>query len=255
MKGMSNRLRRAGLQIGPTCLGVLVAVGGNFLYEGLKGPIVPLSISIAVICFFGALIVFFIHFIFIGERELNREDFARSQIRYALRALLVNADASLTAKAGIALNIRFYRHKRVGGSDRLYQDKEIHSLNVMRSTEEPFTFIDINEKNMVMCQSFLTKSHKFSVLDHSQFEDIYSAHAKKAIDPQQKWILAIPVLPVDVDGTISDDARPFGIIAIYSNKALPDEFSDVLDDFIYLALQSSRSFASILSLGRTLNIA
>jgi hypothetical protein len=251
----SSRLRRAGLPIGPTLVGIVLGVGTNFLFEGLKGPISYVDIVSAVFCFGLALVTYLLHFIFVNERNVRREDFARAQIRYALRALLVNADASLSAASGIDLNIRYYRHKNVNGSDRLYQDKEIHSLNVMRSSEEPFTYIDVTEKNMVMGQSFVARSHKFVHLVPGSFDSDYSEHAKKALDPEQKWILALPVLPIQIDGTVADDEKPYGIIAIYSNQEFPGNSPKMADDFVYLALQSARSFASILSLGKTLDIA
>jgi hypothetical protein len=253
--GPFRRLRSLALPIGPTIVGVLIAIATNYVFDAVKSsPLNYQSLLIGALLLCAGAIFYLLYAVFIGEKDAQRSDFARAQIRHALRSILINANACLEGKLNQRVNIRYYQHKKVGRESRLYQDKEIHVLSTMRSTEEPFTYLSVDEKNMVMCEAFRTRSHKFKVLPDEHFDKWYSESARRAIDPTQKWILAIPVLPVGLDGTVPDTALPFGVLAFYSNIAFPTtSHPDVIDDAIYLSLQSARAFASILSLSQAIS--
>jgi hypothetical protein len=100
-RSLQSRLHGFALPIGPTIIGIFLALASNYLYGAFTAtPTNYTYLLVGGLLLSGAVTFYLLHAVFVGEKDVQRSDFARSQIRHALMSILVNADACLEGKLG-----------------------------------------------------------------------------------------------------------------------------------------------------------
>lgn len=145
----------------------------------------------------------------------------------------------------IPVNARYFVAERdVAGRIYLRQDRDLAVLNIPMPREYGFTRIYVDTPHIVSGKAFRERRPIYEELpvDHS---NLYDPDVSRMIEPTQRWVLACPVLRLDIETNRHDAERlPHGVIVFYGTD-LPNIANDL--GRINTALRYSQTFAEHMS--------
>lgn len=189
---------------------------------------------------------------FVGWR-LNAVDTWDFQRRYELlkirqrRILESTLDivCTLTSNTlGIAVNARYFvAESDASGRTYLRQDRDLAVLTIPMPREFGFTRIYVDTPHIVAGRAYRERLPLYEELpvDHTA---MYDADVARMIEPTQRWVLACPVLRLDLVTNRHDtETPPHGVIVFYGTD-LPAEPAAVR---VRDALKYAQTFAEHMS--------
>lgn len=184
-------------------------------------------------------------------RMVQEDEFRRlySTLQQRQRRILegmLKIVCELVAKTlAIPCNARYFvAEKDHEGRYYIRQDRDLAVLNIRMPREFGFTRIYVDTPHIVSGRAFRDRVPLYEELpgDHT---NLYEPDVARMIEPQQRWVLACPVLRLDAL-TNSHDARhePHGVIVFYGTQ-LPDAVAS--GDAIQVCLGYAEQFAEQMS--------
>lgn len=180
------------------------------------------------------------------ENEFRRLYSTLQQRQRRILEGMLNMVCELISKTlRIPCNARYFvAEKDHEGRYYIRQDRDLAVLNIRMPREFGFTRIYTDTPHIVSGQAFRDRVPLYEELpvNHS---DLYEPDVSRMIEPQQRWVLACPVLRLDLI-TNSHDAlhEPHGVIVFYGTR-LPE--ADDPDEAVQVCLAYAEQFAEQMS--------
>jgi len=188
-------IRQLGFQNVWLCLGLGCVVGSEFAHEKLD-----------------------------QRRAAELADYAGGlldQERRLAHLLLRSFAEQIGRSLGTACNARYFNAIDEDGEVRLYQDRSLVYEAVPMPAEYGFTSVSVTDRSFVSARAYQHRAPIFENLKSSHTER-YSELVRPNVDPEQKWVLACPVLQIDPRDDIHRRERPpFGVAVFYSTERVP----------------------------------
>jgi hypothetical protein len=145
----------------------------------------------------------------------------------------------------IPCNARYFVAERDHeGRTFIRQDRDLAVLNIRMPREFGFTRIYVDTPHIVSGRAFRDRVPIYEELPVNHSE-LYEPDVGRMIEPQQRWVLACPVLRLDVLTNSHDVLHPpHGVIVFYGTQ-LPDP--DASDEAVQLCLGYAEQFAEQMS--------
>jgi hypothetical protein len=136
-------------------------------------------------------------------------DLAKPTMQKVL-ALTVTSRRALYASA--SMNGRYFYADTEGGKDVLVRENDVYFETELMPDEFGFDKAFVESDNLVICKSFRERVPIYEELpqDHP---DRYDQRIRGSIDPDQAWVLACPVLPLD-----ERSKKPLGVVCLYGKR-------------------------------------
>lgn len=147
----------------------------------------------------------------------------------------------------VEVNARLFVARRdSSGTTRLYQDQRFAIEGSPVPTEMGLLAISIDEPGMVSAQAFRERRPLYKDLPDGHMR-WYRPEVGRHVDPQQRWVLACPILRSDASTGLRDNALPpWGVLIYYSLESPPH--SDSREARIRSAEANARNVSEALSL-------
>ena len=129
----------------------------------------------------------------------------------------------------------------------LYQDRDLAVENVIMPKEYGFTSIAVDTPGIISGKAYLTRAPIFEELPVNH-ESQYSATVANMIQPEQRWVLACPVLTIDpLTSRHEPQTPPHGVLVFYGTE-LPRGGSRTIPVAVKYAERFADQISHVLSL-------
>lgn len=212
---------------------ILVGLWINIFTEGLAHD--GYTTSLLGLKWSNSLLTLGIGALMLGEwatrrwHKLSKDDFTKryellQQRQQRILESTLRTVCELIAKTlRIPCNARYF----VAETDRenryyIRQDRDLAVLNISMPREFGFTRIYVDTPHIVSGRAFRERVPLYTELpvDHT---DWYEPDVGRMIEPQQRWVLACPVLRLDaVSNSHLADRPPHGVIVFYGTETPPE---------------------------------
>ncbi|WP_190013213.1 hypothetical protein [Streptomyces lucensis] len=184
-------------------------------------------------------------------RTLQEDEFRRlyatlqQRQRRILEGMLTIVCKLVAKTLNIPCNARYFvAEKDQEGRYYIRQDRDLAVLNIRMPREFGFTRIYVDTPHIVSGKAFRDRVPLYEELpdDHSNW---YEPDVGRMIEPQQRWVLACPVLRLDsLTNSHEMSHAPRGVIVFYGTQ-LPDEAASA--DAVQVCLGYAEQFAEQMS--------
>lgn len=156
---------------------------------------------------------------------LEQDDFKRryrllqQRQRRLLESTLEIVCELISKTLRIPCNARYFvAEQDHDGRYYIRQDRDLAVLNISMPREFGFTRIHVDTPHIVSGQAFRERVPLYSELP-VRHSDWYDPEVGRMIEPQQRWVLACPVLRLDsVTNSHAPDGPPHGVIVFYGTE-------------------------------------
>ena len=171
-------------------------------------------------------------------------DLAKPTMQKVL-ALTISSVRSLYAS--VSVNGRYFYADTESGKDVLVREHDIYFETEAMPDEFGLDKVYVDTDNLVICRSFREKVSIYEVLPPDHINR-YDPRIRGKIDPDQGWVLACPVLPLD------QGPKPLGVVCLYGKRPParnPVEVRRLRQVSVYLAEVFARAIQGYVTLTRT----
>lgn len=119
---------------------------------------------------------------------------------------------------GVPCNARYFLAVDDNGRWQLHQVRELAVETIDMPAEHGFSSVSIDNPEIIMVRAFKSRTPIYELLpeDHSK---TYDSELAPTIDPRQRWVLACPVLRIDLDtGLFNPNVPPLGVVVFYGTE-------------------------------------
>lgn len=174
----------------------------------------------------------------------RRYELLKVRQRRILESTLEIVCSLVSATLQVPCNARYFiAETDAEGRTYLRQDRDLAVLNIQMPREFGFTRIYVDTPHIVIGRAYRDRVPVFEELaaDHSTR---YDPEVERMIEPAQRWVLACPVLRLDIETNQHDPEHPpHGVIVFYGTE-LPAATGD---GRVEMAMRHSQTFAEQMS--------